>query len=347
MISAVPYTTEGWLDVGRLMPHVLPFTWIWGGRGIGKTFGFLLDVRYNNPRQFLILRRTKTQFDLLKKTRFNPFIPVDRLAGGFTAVVAERDTATFYNGVQEGDNIVPQGPPIGYALALSTMHNVRGIDLSDVDVVIYDEFIPERHERPIQHEYTAWENAIETVSRNRELQGRPPLQFIGLTNSNTLDNPYFVGMEVIRTVDKMLQEGREIWTDRARGLMLINITHSPISDRKAKTALYKLAGKNDFTEMSLGNKFAGEHCSNKGSFPLVELRPVVAVGELTIYKHKSKQAWYVCDHYSGNPPKYAADDMNLLRFRRDYTALWKLYLANALVFQDIMAEILFKKYFAV
>lgn len=347
MLKSVPYDGAGYLNVGELLPHVLPFTWIWGGRGIGKTFGFFADVRYNSPRKFLIMRRTQKQIDLLSKEMFNPFKPVDAFYKGYTVCKKDKDTGVFYEGVKnENGELDAVGAPVGYAVALSTVHNVRGIDLSDVDIIIYDEFIPEPHERPIKEEYGAFLNAMETIGRNRELKGEPPVQFIGLSNANTLGNPYFLGMGVIRTVDKMMKSKTEVWANEDRGIMLINITHSPISDKKSKTALYKFAGGGSFAEMSLGNDFSLDRCSREGTIPLTELRPLVAVGELCIYEHKRKRdLLYCCGHKSGSPAEYLADDMSLRRFRYDFAELWYSYLDNNIIFQDILCEILFKKYY--
>ena len=344
-MNKIPFNSAGYLDVRGLLPHILPFTWIWGGRGIGKTFGFLADVRVTDPRRFLILRRTQKQIDLLKKQTFNPFKAVDSYYQIQTVSKSDGELCIFYNGVEDGDKLIPSGSPLGYAVALSTVHNVRGFDLSDVDIIIYDEYIPEPHERPIRDEYLAFLNAMETIGRNRELQGKSPVQFIGLSNANSLGNPYFVGMQVIRVVDKMLKTRREVWTDENRGLMLLNICRSPISTAKAETSLYRLAGKGEFEEMSLGNEFSQDVCSRPGSIPLAECKPLVRVGEIMLYEHKRSRDLYCCDHVSGNPDRYNTDETSLKRFRRDYGwYLADVYLANEIVFQDILCEILFKKY---
>lgn len=349
MIQTIPYQADGYLDMGKILPHVLPFTWMWGGRGIGKTYGVLKDARLDNPRLFVLMRRTQKQADMVYKPLLHPFRSIDRDCGIHTAIVKDGDIGIFYDGVEGEDGaVIPQGPPLGYVLALSTLHNIRGIDMSDVQLLIYDEFIPQKNERNvIRDEYGAFQNAYETINRNRELKGEPPLQLIGLTNSNTLGNPYFLGMGVIRVVDNMIKHNREVWADEARGLMLINILRSPISEKKKNTALYKLSnGEDDYTKMSLGNDFALDYCTNPGTFPLREVRPVVSVGEICIYKHKAKTVFYCASHISGSPQRYGADEGELLRFRRDWWMLWAAYMDREVVFQDIMCEILFKKYFS-
>lgn len=348
MLQHILYDVKGYLDMGQMLPHVQTFTWMWGGRGIGKTYGMLKYCRVDNPQLFILMRRTQKQLNMIFKPISHPFKSIDRDCNIHTAVVRDGDIGIFYDAVVGDDGeLVPQGPPLGYAVALSTLHNIRGIDLSDVKVLIFDEFIPQENERNvIRGEYDAFRNAYETINRNRELQGQAPLLMVGLTNSNTLGNPYFLGMRVIRTVDDMIKRNREVWQDPERDLMLMNILRSPISEQKRKTALYRLSGDDEFSQMSLGNEYSLDYCSNPGTFPLRELRPLCVVGELCIYKHKNRSVFYCSSHISGSPVRYGADNASLVRFKRDFWGLWTAYLDTDIVFQDIMCEILFKKYFA-
>ena len=345
-MNKIPLTGDGYLSVGDLIAYGPPYIWICGGRGIGKTFGGLEYVRYGTPTKFLLMRRTQQQIDLLRKSAFNPFKPVDALHDSLTAVKSDGKLALFYAGNVVDGNVEPVGPVLGYACALSTIHNVRGVDLSDVDLLIYDEFIPEAHERPIKAEYDALLNALETIGRNRELQGRPPLKMIAFSNSNKLGNPYFIGLGIMRQVDKMLKQRRPIWEDTDRGLMVCILPDSPISRKKADTALYRLAGDDSaFGRMSLGNEFVGDECSNPGTAPLAELRPVAAIGELCFYEHKHTKNLYCNDHKSGSPVYYAPDETNLKRARRDLWWIWEAYLDKEVFFLDAFCEIMFKKYF--
>lgn len=348
MLNHVPYLVDGWIDWGSLLPHLPPYTWMWGGRGIGKTYGCLEQFRLLQPKKFMLMRRTQPQIDMLWKPIFNPFTDLDRQRQIHTCIVKDGSVGIFYDGVMsDSGEIEPHGKPLGIAVAMSVMHNLRGIDMSDVDVIIYDEFIPEKHAKnTIRNEYEALLNVLETVGRNRELQGRPPLQFIGLTNSNQLGNPYFLGLGVIRVVQKMIDKRTEIWTDPDRGLMLVQVLNSPISEKKKETALYKLAGDSAFTDMSLGNEYTADTCSHPGTFPLQEVRPLCVVGEVCIYEHKSRPVYYVSSHVSGSPVRYGSDETSLRRFKRDFWTLWLEYLNYKVVFQDILCEILFKKYFA-
>lgn len=346
------YTRDGWLDAGAIRSGALPFTWIWGGRGIGKTFGFLKSVRYDDPAPFILLRRTQTMIDLMSNPMFSPFLAIDKFVGRYTAVQPLNKYITaFYDGEKNEDGkIVPVGAPVGYAAALSTIHNIRGFS-SDAEYLIYDEFIPERHERPIREEYAAFQNAVETLNRNRELEGRRSLISIALTNANHLANPYFTGMGVVKIVDRMMAERREVYRIPDRGILLINIVNSPISERKSSTSLYKMSGAGTFSAMALGNEFSGESRGKIRSVNLRECQPVAAVADgaasyLVIYRVKTG-GYYVTNHLSGTPPVYGSDDADLQRFRKRYFIVWDRYLSSGgkIWFSDYECEVLFRKYF--
>ena len=144
------------------------------------------------------MRRTQAQADLINKSDFSPFKPVcdDKHIEITTAPVSK------YNAKFIKDEVV-----IGYTCALSTIANMRGFDASDVKLLIYDEFIPERHERPIKSEGSAFLNAYETMNRNRELKGKRPLTVLCLANAFDIANPIFLELGLVGIAEKMKQNG--------------------------------------------------------------------------------------------------------------------------------------------
>ena len=121
----IPYLSNGFLSMGELLSHAPPYSFIWGGRGIGKTYGALEYIRMDKPQKFVILRRTQKQVDILRKPLFNPFKALDSNRGCITTVVKDGDGAVFYDGEEKEGKILPVGTPLGYMFALSAIHNVR------------------------------------------------------------------------------------------------------------------------------------------------------------------------------------------------------------------------------
>lgn len=343
------YTKEGYIDVAETLKHdSSTFIFMVGARGIGKTFGFLKYL-IDKQLKFIYMRRTQTQIDMIKSEELNPFKSLKTELGDAYSFITRRvnkNITGIYHTVKDENGIeAPFGDPIGYMLALSTVSNIRGFDASDVDVLLYDEFISERHEKPIQSEGTAFLNAIETIGRNRELKGRKPLRVICLSNSSNLANPIFTELKIITAAEKMLQKKQDIRKMPERDLSIYILHDSPISKKKSKTSLYKLAGEDsDFSQMSLKNDFNKEFFGQVKSMSLQEYKPIVKVGELVIYKHKSKLLWYVSDHSSGKPETYDSSDVELKRFENDYYYLKTAYLNRHIFFESYIQQVLFEKY---
>lgn len=343
------YTKDGYIDAERLlMKDPSTFIFIVGARGIGKTFG-ILKYMLDHKIKFIYMRRTQTQISMLRSEALNPFKALRSELGDDYAVIAKtinkNITGIYQTEADENGIEKPAGAPIGYMLALSTVANIRGFDASDIDVLIYDEFISERHEKPIQSEGTAFLNAIETIGRNRELNGKKPLRVVCLSNSSNLANPIFTELKIITAAEKMLQRKQDVLRMPERDLSLYIIHDSPISRKKAQTSLYKLSGEgSDFSQMSLMNEFNKEYFGQVKTMSLNEYKPIVAVGEIVIYKHKSSLRWYVTDHMSGHPEVYDASDVELKRFENDYYYLKTAYLNRHIFFESYIHQVLFEHY---
>ena len=54
------YLKSGYLDVEKILSYKLPFNFIIGGRGTGKTYG-ALKTAYINDIRFMLMRRTQAR----------------------------------------------------------------------------------------------------------------------------------------------------------------------------------------------------------------------------------------------------------------------------------------------
>lgn len=339
------YQSNGYINIDYIVSLGLPFNFIVGGRGTGKTYTTLSHV-VDNGINFMLMRRTQSQADTINKPQFSPMKPLnnDRGYNIVTKQISKYNSA-FYHGTKDGDEIIPTGKPIGYTCALSTIANMRGFDASDVKILIYDEFIPEKHERPIKHESQAFLNAYETINRNRELKGEKPLQVIALANSNDIANPIFLELGLVRIADRMERNKSEIYVDRERGIALFNLKNSPISNSKKETALYRATRQSNFADMAISNVFNKNVGGVVISRKLAEFKAVVCVGEICIYKHKSENRYYISTHKSGAYKSFTSGAIDLERFKREYFYIWTEYMYNRVEFEEILCELLLTKYF--
>ena len=332
------YSDNGYVNVKGILEEGYPFNFLIGGRGTGKTYTTLKESKEDGQR-FMLLRRTQTEADIISKPEFSVFKPLnDDLGWNVCVERISKYNSMFYEPDGEERKI------IGYTGALSTIANMRGFDASDIKRLIFDEFIPEKHVRILKNEAEALFNAYETMNRNRELKGIEPIQLVCLANSNDITNPVFEYLKLIRIADKMQKGNCDRWTDDRRGIQLILLHRSPISRRKANTALYRLTDDTNFSAMSIDNDFRVDR-SHVNPRPLKEYAPVCSVGELCIYRHKSEPRLYATTHISGVFNKqYTLSDTDRIHYQRLYRSQWDMYISGKIDFEDVLAEKMFIKY---
>ena len=343
------YTEDGYLDIEKIIENDRStFIFIVGARGIGKTFG-ILKYMLDRKNKFIYMRRTQTQVDMIKSEELNPFKSLRTELGDDYALCMKsinKNITGVYKAEKNDEGIEKaSGSALAYVMALSTVSNIRGFDASDCDFLCYDEFISERHEKPLTSEGTAFLNAVETIGRNRELKGQKPLRVICLSNSSNLANPIFTELKLITACERMLNKGKDYLRLPERDVSIYILHDSPISKRKADTSLYRLAGDDsDFSQMSLKNDFNQEYFGQIKSLNLKEYKPLVKVGEICVYKHKSQRLWYVTDHASGEPEVYDSSDVELRRFANDYYYLKTAHLNRHVFFESYIQQVLFERY---
>ncbi len=333
----INYDENGYISIPALLACGQPFIFVTGGRGTGKTYGALKYV-LESGRRFMWMRRTQGETDMINKPEFQPFkVLNDDLGRNIQPHPISKGSAAFIDD-DAGDE------PIGYTCALSTIANMRGFDASDVELLIYDEFIPERHKSSMKAEGDALLNAYETLNRNRELQGKPPMQLLALSNSNNLDNAIYNDLQLVDICEQMETLEKEEYIDDKRGLAIFFLNASPMSGKKRKTALYKFAEGSEFNEMALANQFNDfrQHKSVKRN--LNEYIPIAQVGKLCVYRHKSNHRYYGTRKKSGVFRNiFTNSEKDLLAFVRAYPLLYDLYLKNKIDFSDYASEILFRR----
>ena len=244
----------------------MPFQVYIGGRGIGKSYSALRQLALDVPadEKWIYMRRTGKEIEACSTEFGNPFKTINKDFG--TLIVPESGgkgaAEYFYNELDE-DN--PQ--LVGYGVALSTFAGLRSMDLSDVTVTVFDEFIPERQVKRIKAEGDALLNFYETVNRNRELQGRPPMRLILLSE-----------------LENMISHGEHRRTIPTRGLYIERVGKVGVTNAKEHTALYKLANA-DFTNDTLNADFLSADLTTiRKNVNLKEYKPIFRFGRYVVFK---------------------------------------------------------------
>lgn len=319
------YLENGYVNISYCLGFGCSTVIIIGGRGTGKTYGALQEA-IETDRRIILMRRTQSQADLINKPEFSPVNPVVQDLGLSLVVkqISKYNSALY---IGEDEKL------LGFTAALSTFSNLRGFDSSSVNLLIYDEFIPEIHERPIKGEGLALLNVYETVNRNRELQGRNPLQMLLLSNANRLDSPILDTLGLVNVVDRMRTKGQEEYINPQRGIAVFMLQDSPISAAKGHTALYRMVGDGSFSKMSLGNEFAFDDMADIRSLPLSGWKLAAQIGP--IYLYKKDGMYYVSHHCAGTPGKIYEDTIiDKKRFVRENPKCLDRILTHKIIYED-------------
>ena len=329
------YDKNGWVNWDYILSQQASFISVVGPRGVGKTYGIFKKL-ITDGKKFIYLRRLKSQLDQCAKIEGNPFKKINDDLSREIKPFSSGGIVTFRE-IDKTGNIIAVG------VALSVVANVRGIDFSDYDYIIFDEFIASVGERPIKNEFSAFLNFYETVNRNRELEGKKAVTCIMLGNANTLINPYFSSWHFMRTAVKMITGGQMVWRSPDQSRIVIMLLQSPISEKKRDTALYQNANQ-DFITMALDNAFRTDETNIK-SEPLKEYIHIVSIGELGIYKHKSDRKYYVSSTQCKSP-YYDSFGISLKMFQQDYYMLRVHYMVSKNVwFESFELEVIFRELF--
>lgn len=343
------YDSNGYVNIEGILNVGCPFIYMWGGRGTGKTYGILKQAVETNTK-FVYMRTRQTQADMIRTPEFNPFKQYNADTGcAIRPSPINKLYSAFYDTKfdDKEKKWKPLGDPLGYTASLATISNLRGFGAADAKLLFYDEFIPEKTETPMKNATSALLNGYETINRNRELMGEKPLQMICASNSENANCDIFAKLGLIRKVTDMHKSKQEYSILKERGILLVNLVNSPISKKKSNTAVYRMVGHNsDFYRMSIENDFYAEDYSDIQSQPINEYVPVVSVGEITIYEHKSRDALYITKHSSGTVQNsYGTNTRDILAFRRKYVWVWSMYLDGLVKFSDVDSKFLLDNYF--
>ena len=347
------FDKNGYLDWDKILDLTkrIPFLFCVTGRGQGKTYGILKKL-VNDPNEtFMYIRRTKTQYEVCCKPEASPFkaLEADKAINPVALKAAGKDlTAGYFAKYDEDGKWVPSGPVKFYMSSLSCFANLRGVSFEDVTTILFDEFIGEPHEKPIKNMGLVFLNMVETCSRNRELQNKPPLKVICLANANDIGNPIFTELDLVSKADKMMKSKQSISIDEKRGVCLIMLDHSPISERKKHTALYKLTAgsSSEFNQMALENRFyEDESAVIKPQKLPGEWIPLCRINGITIYKHKTNRTFYVSTYSTGTCKQFGSSYAEKKRFLNHFLYLWTAYLRNQVMFEQYYCLVLYENAF--
>lgn len=294
-------------DCYEVIENDFTFCFLIGGRGIGKTYSALRYMIEHNVKT-MYLRNKDTEIKFACSPEGNPFKKLNSDNGYNIKIPRAGNTLKSIINDESKECI-------GYAAPVCTFGNIAGADFSDIDLSIYDEFIPKKTDRIIGNLGELFSAAYETMNRNRELFGEKPIKAVFLTNSNSLASDVLIYFGLVPVIEQMIKNGENVYTDYQRSIY-VELIQSDISEQKQQTALYKAISGSAYADMALNNDFAFDSFYNVKKRPIKEYYPICAIDDIYIYRHKSNGTYYACRSRADCPTFTSADSLAL--FYRSY-----------------------------
>jgi len=284
----------------------LPFNFFISTRGYGKTYGALKGCieRWNDRSKFIYMRRTQTEAENTYTPSMMPFKVINEDIGWKIQVRKSNKIGVFYDDDTKEVK--------GYACDLHTFNNVRGMDFSDVRYIVFDEFISKGFRFD---EYQAFGDMYESVCRNRELKGEPPVVTFFLGNSITLDSSILHSLRLTEVIHLMREREEEVYVDEERLIYLWCGVDRKFVEEKGNTALYRLTAGTRFHDYALLNEFTTDYFGDVKKLDYKQYKPICSFEKMYFWEHKSDNHIYV-SYRKGSCPAF--DKNTISNFRREF-----------------------------
>ena len=322
---------------------------VWSARGgsfgAGKTYGTLKWL-YEKKIKFLYIKRTNddvkficsdiSKAKILRDVDKSPFKSLNRdLKTNVRAFKLEKGFGAFYNCTKPDNE--PIEDPIGYILSLNRAEDIKGFDLYDVDVIFFDEFIPQRYEKITnKHEGEALLSIYMTLQRDRLQRGGKPILLIGCANGSDISNPLFNTLEVINDVATMSKTASDIKYISSRGIVLHSLFWKV--EKEKLQGLEKAMQGTAWFENNVEGGFTYNDFSNveKKSIKHMRCLAQVIVQRKQYYIYENNSTYYISKIKSNKfPEKY---DLQYDNAQRLFYSDWILELQSYLKYDSVKVE---------
>lgn len=295
---------------------------VWSFRGPGKTYS-ALRYFYETGSKFIYLKRTADDIDLICAASSgvaidfdaSPFVPLNRDFGWNVMPVSfKKGIGAFYNCNEDGE---PSGAPIGRLFALSKVKSIKGMDISESDFILLDEFIPQSHEIVRKKEGEALLDLVLTTARDRMARGRKPLKLILFANSENIACPITHTLEVMDDMAEMNNSNESIRYLEDRLIMLHHILpeEAPkVSEGQKIDGFYQAMKGTQWAKKAYEGLFTNNDFSNVCPMSLKKMVPYIHIHykqkEYYIYSRESDGLLYMTFAPHPCPLNYDLDKEN-------------------------------------
>lgn len=288
-------------------------------RGVGKTYGALYGA-YQKKLPIVYVKRTKEDIDLIcedsEEFETSPYVPINRDHGtNIHPKKIQKGIAGFYDMDSEDKK------PIAYAVALSAVKAVKGMDMSRAEFLIFDEFIPQASESRVLHtEGSSVLDLAETIGRDRIKRGRGPLKILLFANAEDIYCPVIDELQIMDDLAALAMSGQSIRYVEDRLILIHHVNEIELEEAEKSGGLYRVMKGTSWWRKSYGGEFSKVDFTNVSKQALKKYSCVMKIHyrEDDYYLYRKDREFYFCK----TPSNRYIEDINLNRdndIRRFYS----------------------------
>lgn len=269
---------------------------VYSRRGPGKTYGALWNSLWKE-RSIIYMKRTNADVKLIcdynSESNFDlsPYKAINRDKGtNVHGKLIEDGIGGFWH-YEDGH---PAGLPVAWCLSLNKAKSIKGLELSECDWMILDEFVPQKGEIVKHAEGEMLLDLYMTVNRDREERGQDPIKLILFANTEEISTPITNQLEVVDHMAELNASGKTHLYLEDRGILIHHITEAeiPIKEHKKKQGIYKAMAGTAWADKAFGGEFANNDFTNVKHFMLKGCTPL-------IHLHYKNKDYYIYKNQDG------------------------------------------------
>lgn len=328
------YDDAGFINVPAIAARPTWLKVLIGARQVGKTYG-TLKYYIESGEKFILLRRTTAELQFIGNnaqldpfSKFAPEYHVRIQPSGGSYVIGDYNEDGTLESVR------------GVALSLPQISHIRGFDGSQFKAIIFDEAIPEKGVRVLKSEGDALLNAYTTISGNRELEGKPPLQLWLLCNTNNINSGILEALNLTDDILYMRSRGLEYF--ERGGVSIFQGRSKKIIDKRKETALARQIAGGEFAGMAYDNEWSYDESPLIGQRSIRGMKPLCGFDDMFIWENE--RSFYVC-RVKHKTEVYKAGRYEKAEFIANYRWLARWYAERQMIFSDLKMLSKFRQIF--
>lgn len=244
-----PYINKGkYVDLRKAFSFGTNIVAFIGARGFGKTYGskkYCLKRSFRNNLKFLFLRDNELALKEITDNDCLNYLKDIKKDDQLKKFFKGKDIS-FKTRILEVDEKL-----LGYFYATSTYYNLKGNEFSDVDIIVFDEFIKEKGQAQRGNRAGAFLNMVETVLR---LKTKAKI----ILTANALDR----GDEILDILGVNINKGYGFYVNRDRPPATVCVYYCCNSASFEEAKLKSISGALASGTAYGGNLIKNEFASN-------------------------------------------------------------------------------------